>query len=253
MNKLKALLEEYKAGTTSMENVLNMLKTLPYKDLDFAKVDHHRALRQGMPEVVFCPGKDKDQIVSILKELKDKNSIVLGTRADEQTAYYVLANLKDSIYHKKAQIISCGEFPEANTEHYALVISAGTADQNVAEEAIITLKAVGIKTEAICDCGVAGSHRIFGEIDKIANAKAIIAIAGMEGALASFIGGLSSCPVIAVPTSIGYGASFGGITALLGMLNSCASNVSVVNIDNGFSAAYIASMIVKQTWTKNYI
>ena len=246
MDGLKKLLEDYKTGKTSLEIVMDKLKTLPYKDLGFAKIDHHRALRHGMPEVVFCPGKDKDQIISIMQELKDKNSLVIATRADNDVADYVLTHLDGGVYHKKARIISYGEFSKINTKNYALIISAGTADQPVAEEAAIILKAAGVKTEVLLDCGVAGSHRIFNEIEKIINAKAIIAIAGMEGALASFIGGLSSCPVIAVPTSVGYGASFGGVTALLGMLNSCASCVSVVNIDNGFSAAYIAAMIVKQ-------
>ena len=191
MDKLKKLLEEYKAGNTSLDNMVNALKTFPYKDLGFARIDHHRALRHGMPEVVFCPGKDKDHIISIMKELKDKNSLVIATRAEQDVADYVLANLDDSVYHKKARIISCGEFPKVQTKNYALVISAGTADQPVAEEAIITLKASGVKTEVLLDCGVAGSHRIFNEIEKITNARAIIAVAGMEGALASFIGGLS--------------------------------------------------------------
>ena len=247
MKYLKDLLEEYKQGKKSLDETMEELKSLPYKELDFAKIDHHRTLRQGFPEVIYCPGKEKDEIVTIMQELKNKNHMVIATRADHDIAEYVLTGLPGSVYHKKARIISYGEFPEVSTNNYALVVSAGTADSPIAEEAVITLKSSGIKTETLFDCGVAGSHRIFNQIDKILNASAIVVIAGMEGALASFIGGISSCPVIAVPTSIGYGASFGGVAALLGMLNSCASNVSVVNIDNGFGAACIASMIVKQS------
>ncbi|OGI17202.1 MAG: 1-(5-phosphoribosyl)-5-amino-4-imidazole-carboxylate carboxylase [Candidatus Melainabacteria bacterium RIFOXYA2_FULL_32_9] len=247
MQYLRDLLEEYKNGLKNLDEVIAELKVLPYKDIDFAKIDHHRTLRQGFPEVIYCPGKENNEIVAIIAELKKKNRLVIATRADKSVADYVLSNLAGSIYHKKARIISYGEFPEKTTNNYALVISAGTADLPVAEEAVITLKAAGIKTETIFDCGVAGVHRIFNEIDKIQNASAIIVIAGMEGALASFVGGISGCPVIAVPTSIGYGANFEGITTLLSMLNSCASCVSVVNIDNGFGAANIASMIVKQS------
>lgn len=247
MKYLEDLLKEYKTGKKTLEDVIEELKDMPYKDLGFARVDHHRALRQGFPEVIYCPGKENDEIIAIIKELKKRNPIVLATRASQAVADYVLANLPDCFYHKKAGIISYGEFPEKVTNNYVFIVSAGTADLYAAEEAIITLKAAGVGIETLFDCGVAGSHRIFDEIDKIINASAIIAVAGMEGALASFVGGLSNCPVIAVPTSVGYGASFGGITALLGMLNSCASCVSVVNIDNGFGAATIAAMIVKQS------
>lgn len=246
MKHIEDILQNYKNGNLDISAVLKEIKCLPYKDMGFARVDHHRALRQGLPEAVFCPGKEKQEISSIIKELKNKNGIVIATRAEQEVADYVLENLPGSVYHKKARIISYGEFPEPVKTNYALVISAGTADLPVAEEVIITLRAAGVKTEALFDCGVAGSHRIMGEFEKINSASAIIAVAGMEGALASFIGGMAACPVIAVPTSVGYGASFGGIAALLGMLNSCASNVSVVNIDNGFSAACIAAMIVKQ-------
>jgi len=247
MKHIEDILHKFKDGNLGIDQVINEIKSLPYKDLGFARVDHHRALRQGLPESVFCPGKEKEEIVDIIKELKNKNHIVIATRAEQDIADYVLENLPGSIYHKKARIISYGEFPEPKKTNYALVISAGTADLPVAEEAIITLKAAGVKTETMFDCGVAGSHRIMGEFEIISSASAIIAVAGMEGALASFVGGMAGCPVIAVPTSIGYGASFGGVAALLGMLNSCASNVSVVNIDNGFSAACIAAMIVKQS------
>lgn len=247
MEYLENLLIEYKNNSKSLEEVLFEVKKLPYKDLGFARIDHHRAVRQGFPEVIYCPGKEKGQILEIMKELKKINGIVLATRANEETAEFITASLKGSFYHKTARIISVGEFPQNQTKNHALVVSAGTADLPVMEEALVVLKAAGVKTETLIDCGVAGSHRIFNEIEKIMSASAIIVIAGMEGALASFIGGIAFCPVIAVPTSVGYGASFGGITALLGMLNSCASGVSVVNIDNGFSAANIASMIVKQS------
>lgn len=247
MKNLIDLLEKYKSGEINIKKVIEELKHLPYKDLEFARIDHHRSIRQGLPEVVFCPGKDREQIIEIMKELNQKNGLVIATRADQNTADYILENLPDSIYHQKSKIISYGEFPEIKTKNYVLVISAGTADYPVAEEAIITLKAAGINIKTIFDCGVAGSHRIFCEFEKINSASAIIVIAGMEGALASIAGGMASCPVIAVPTSIGYGVNFGGVAALLGMLNSCASNVSVVNIDNGFSAGCIASMILKQS------
>jgi pyridinium-3,5-biscarboxylic acid mononucleotide synthase len=247
MEYLKNILEEYRQGRKSLDETMEEFKSLPYKDMDFAKVDHHRTLRQGFPETVYCPGKEGREVVAIMSELKQKNGIVIATRANQEMADFVKSNLKGTVYHKKARVLTYGDFPDPKTQNYVLVASAGTADLPVAEEAIITLKASGIKTETLFDCGVAGSHRLFGEIDKILNASAIIAIAGMEGALASIIGGISACPVIAVPTSVGYGASFGGITALLSMLNSCASCVSVVNIDNGFSAACIAGMIAKQS------
>ena len=247
MNHYEDILENYKNGLININDAMKDLKTMPYKDLGFARIDHHRTLRQGFPEVIFCPGKEKEEIVEIILELIENNPLVLATRARTSVADYILQEIPDSFYHKKARIISFGKFPDVQTNNYALVISAGTSDFPVAEEAIITLKANGVRVETLFDCGVAGSHRIFGEINKIQNASAIIVVAGMEGALASFIGGLSSCPVIAVPTSIGYGASFGGVAALLSMLNSCASCVSTVNIDNGFSAACIASMTVKQS------
>lgn len=247
MKYLENLLENYKNNNLDITEVLKELKNLPYKDMDFAKVDHHRALRHGFPEVIFCPGKEKQEIVAILKEIKEKNSLVLATKATQEVADFVTAHIPECIYHAKAKILRYGDFLEITTKNYTLIISAGTADLPIAEEALIMLKSAGVKTETIFDCGVSGMHRFFNQIDKITNASAIIVIAGMEGALASVIGGISSCPVIAVPTSIGYGASFGGMTALLGMLNSCAANVSVVNIDNGFGAAYTASMITKQS------
>ena len=247
MNHYEKILENYKNGLININDAMSDLKAMPYKDLGFARIDHHRALRQGFPEVIFCPGKEREEIVEIILELREKNPLVIATRARTSVAEYILQEIPDSVYYEKARIISLGEFPEIKTNSYALVISAGTADISVAEEAVVTLKANGVRIETLYDCGVAGSHRIFGEVEKIQNASAIIVVAGMEGALASFIGGMSSCPVIAVPTSVGYGASFGGVTALLGMLNSCASCVSTVNIDNGFSAACIASMIVKQS------
>lgn len=247
MNNLKELFEQYKNGQISYEEAETQIKMLPYKDIDFAKIDHHRKLRHGFPEVVFCPGKTPEQICQIFIELKLNNDLILATRADKETADYVISNVTNCFYDEKSKIIRCGNLPEKLSEKYVLVSTAGTADSSVAYEAITVLRAFGIKVKTIFDCGVAGSHRIFGEIEKIQNASAIIAIAGMEGALASFIGGLASSPVIAVPTSIGYGAAFGGVAALLGMLNSCSSNVSVVNIDNGFGAAYITAMIIKQT------
>lgn len=245
-NNLKNLLEKYKNNEISYEEIKSNIQSMPYKNLDFAKIDHHRKLRHGFPEVIFCPSKTPEQIVKIIKELSASNELILATRASKETAEKVLAVLPDCEYIENAQIIICGKMPDYMSKNYVIVATGGTADLSVAHEALTILRAFGISAKTVFDCGVAGSHRIFQDIDKIQKASVIIAIAGMEGALASFIGGLATSPVIAVPTSVGYGAAFGGVAALLGMLNSCSSNVSVVNIDNGFGAAYIAAMIVNQ-------
>lgn len=249
MNYLKDLLNKYKTEEISIEQILGELRQLPYKDIDFAKIDNHRQLRQGFPEVIFCPGKDNEQIVKILQELKKRNSIILATKATKANGDYVINKIPQANYHEKAQIITYGQFPEPETENYTLVISAGTADMAIAQEALVVLKAYGIKSEKLLDCGVSGIHRLFDNMDKILKASAIIVVAGMEGALPSVVGGIAACPILAVPTSVGYGANFQGVTALLGMLNSCVPNVSVVNIDNGFGAAHIAATIVKQSYT----
>jgi hypothetical protein len=246
-NMLTAMLNNYKNGTCSIEEVIDSIKTLPYTDIDFAKVDIQRSLRQGYAEAVYCPGKTPDQIANIMLELKKHNPIVLATRAENDVAQSVLEKINTANYDSDARIITLGEYPEPESDNYVLVITAGTADIPVAKEALITIKSNGVKAEYLYDCGIAGAHRVFSHIDIIQKAKAIVVIAGMEGALASLIGGISPCPVIAVPTSRGYGANFNGIAPLLAMLNSCTSCVSVVNIDNGYSAGIIASLIIKQS------
>ena len=247
MDNLVKLLENYKSGEIPLDKVINELKILPYKDIEFAKIDHHRALRQGRPEVVFCPGKEKEQIVEILKELKSKNNLAIATRADQNTADYIIPKLEDSIYHKKARIISYGEFPPISGDGYALVISAGTADQAIAEEAIIILKSSGVRTETIFDCGVAGIHRIFDHVEKIINASAIVVVAGMEGALASIIGGLSVMPCDCSSDKYRLWGKLWRSSSFAWYAKQLCFIVSVVNIDNGFSAGCIASMIVKQS------
>ena len=245
--KLIQILNKYKNDTCTLEDVMENIKSMPFKDIDFAKIDTHRAIRQGYAEAVYCPGKTPEQIIKIMFELKQTTSVVLATRANNKTAKLIQKEIKKARYDKEAKMIILGEFPEHVSNNYALVITAGTVDIPIAKEAIITLKSNGIKTESIFDCGIAGAHRLFEHIKIIQKAKAIIAVAGMEGALASLIGGISPCPVIAVPTSKGYGANFEGLAPLLSMLNSCTSCVSVVNIDNGYGAGIIASLIVRQS------
>lgn len=245
--KIIELLEKYKDGKCGLEKVLDELRLLPFKDIDYAQIDTHRLIRQGYAEAVYCPGKTIEQIINIMLELKKHTPIVLATRATEEVAQCVLKVLTDAKYDSEARIISLGNFPDADESAYALVITAGTADIPVAKESIITIKSNGIKVKTIFDCGVAGAHRLFKHIDLIQKAKAIVVVAGMEGALASIVGGISPCPVIAVPTSKGYGANLQGLAPLLSMLNSCTSCVSIVNIDNGYSAGIIASLIVRQS------
>ncbi|MGD9579880.1 MAG: nickel pincer cofactor biosynthesis protein LarB [Vampirovibrionia bacterium] len=246
-NKLKECLEAYKNNSLSLEETIHFIKEIPFKDIKFAKVDNHRLLRQGFSEAVYSPGKTATQISSILKELKEHNPIVLATRIKKKKAAKVLKDIPDAIYDKEARIVHYGEFPEIISQNYTLIVTAGTVDIPIAKEALITLKSNGIKTEYIYDCGVAGIHRLLSHKELIENASVIIVIAGMEGALASVIGGISKCPVIAVPTSKGYGANFKGTAALLSMLNACSSCVSTVNIDNGYGAGIIASLIIRQS------
>lgn len=246
-NELIKLLDDYKNNNIDQEEVVNYIKTAPFKNIDFAKVDTHRHLRQGFSEAVYCPGKTPEQIIDIMKELKKYHSIVLSTRANKKTAAAVLKEIPEAKYVKEAKIIQWGEYPTQQSSNYALVITAGTADIPVATEAIITIKANGVCVNHIFDCGIAGAHRLFSHIDIIQKASVIVVAAGMEGALASLVGGISPCPVIAIPTSKGYGANFNGLTPLLAMLNSCTPCVATVNIDNGYGAGTIASLIVKQS------
>src|SRR5512132_1396554 len=235
---LRHLLEAVGEGRLTVDAAVARLRGLPYEDLGFAKVDHHRALRAGGPEAVFCPGKTPEQVVAIVARLAAHHANVLATRADAGVAAASLAHR----YHDVARLVVVRPEPQ-EAVGLIVVAAAGTADLPVAEEAALVAEALGNRVERVFDCGVAGLHRLLAHYDLLAEANVIVAVAGMEGALPSVIGGLLDRPVIAVPTSIGYGASFGGIAALLAMLNSCAPGVSVVNIDNGYGAAHQASQI----------
>ena len=238
------LLKRVQAGNISVEEALGTLKKLPFEDLDYAKIDHHRGLRQGYPEGIFCQGKTIDQIKGIVDHMVN-NNIVLATRAG-QDVYDALKTHYETIeYNEAGRIIVVGTPPAPGTGQ-VLVISAGTSDIPVAEEAARTAEVYGNRVTRLFDVGVSGIHRLFSHMDLIREAHVIIAVAGMEGALPSVVGGHVSCPVIAVPTSVGYGASLGGIAALLAMLNSCAANVVVVNIDAGFKGGYVAGMIAQR-------
>lgn len=240
---LTSLMEQVASGKTSPEAAVEQLKDLPFEDLGFANIDHHRNLRTGYPEAVFCQGKKPEQIAAIMKELAEKNKNVIGTRATKVDYEAVKRVLPKAAFHEDARMIVVMEEPASRREGIIAIVTAGTADIPVAEEAAVTARALGNKVDRIYDVGVAGIHRLFAKLDRIRSANVVIVVAGMEGALASVVGGLVERPVIAVPTSIGYGANLGGISALLSMLNSCANGVGIVNIDNGFGAAYLASNI----------
>lgn len=226
-----------------VDAALTRVRHLPYEDLGFAKVDHHRALRHGMPEVVFAKGKTPEQVLAIAQRLLEQAPNVLITRADRATAELVKAELPCAEYFPLSGAMRFWGDKTLRGRGKIAVVCAGTSDMFVAEEAQVTAEVMGNEVEAIHDIGVAGIHRLMNNRARLAEARVIVVCAGMEGALPSAVGGLVSCPVIAVPTSVGYGASFNGLAALLGMLNSCASNVTVVNIDNGFGAGYVASLI----------
>lgn len=240
---LAGLLEKVRAGTLSVDEALESLRSLPFEDIGFAKVDHHRAIRTGFPEVVFCQGKTVEQIRSIIERLTARHVSIMATRAGEEV-YRALAGLREDItYSSSARMILCGNPAPVRGTGAILVVTAGTSDIPVAEEAALTAEFMGNRVNRLFDVGVAGIHRLFGNIAQLQEASVVVVAAGMDGALPSIIGGLVSAPVIAVPTSVGYGASFGGIAALLTMLNSCAPGVLTVNIDNGFGAGYSAAMI----------
>lgn len=225
-----------------MESAMVKLRHLPFEDLEYAKVDHHRGLRLGMPEVIYCPGKSDKQIAGIIEALKRSGVNILATRATRETYNYLRSLHPEIRYHDAARMIVLEQAP-LKRQGLIVVVSAGTADMPVAEEAAITAEIMGNQVERIYDAGVAGIHRLLAYKDRLQAARVIIAVAGMEGALPSVIGGLVGTAVIAVPTSIGYGASFGGVAALLAMLNSCANGIGVVNIDNGYGAACLAHRI----------
>jgi len=240
---IRKLLEEVKTGSVDVEGALERLRHLPFEDLGFAKLDHHRALRHGMPEVVFGKGKTPEQIATIAEKLVSRAGNVLITRADAATAQVVRERIADSEYFSLSGAIRIWRDRTVHGKGTIAVVCAGTSDLFVAEEAQVTAEVMGNQVDTVTDIGVAGIHRLMSNRERLMQARVVVVCAGMEGALPSAVGGLVSCPVIAVPTSIGYGASFHGLAALLGMLNSCASNVAVVNIDNGFGAGYVASLI----------
>ena len=242
---LKKLLELVKSDNISIDEGIEQLSELPFTDLGYAKIDNHRTLRVGYPEVIYCAGKTIEQVVGIVKNMSLGNNNILGTRASKEMYDEVLKICPDAKYNELAKTIIVERQKIEKTESYIAIVTAGTSDIPIAEEAAITAEIFGNNVKRIYDVGVAGIHRLFNRVDVIRGAKVVIVIAGMEGALASVVGGLVDKPVIAVPTSIGYGANFNGLSALLTMLNSCASGVSVVNIDNGFGAGYNASMINK--------
>jgi len=240
--KIKTLLQSVQSGRISVEDALEKLRILPYEDLGFAKVDHHRNMRMGFPEVIYCLGKTPEQIETIFKSLSSQNNNLLLTRATPKIFSRIKKINRKAKYHALAQAITVND-KKVQLKGLVSVVCAGTADTPVAEEAAVTAEAMGSKVQKIYDVGVAGIHRLLGYYEQITASRCIIVIAGMDGALPSVIGGLVPCPVIGVPTSVGYGASFNGVAALLTMLNSCSSNVTVVNIDNGFGAGFVAALI----------
>jgi NCAIR mutase (PurE)-related protein len=243
--ELKKLLDQVKAGEMDVDNALSQLEDLPFKDLGFARIDNHRELRTGYPEVVFCSGKTVEQVRDIVAFLNTKSSSVLATRATEEMFLAVKEVCPTAEFHKLARLILIRKSATSIPVTTISILSAGTSDIPVAEEAALTAEIFGNTVIRIYDVGVAGIHRLYEGLPRFKDSRVVIVVAGMEGALPSIVKGLIDKPVIAVPTSIGYGASFGGLSALLGMLTSCASGISVVNIDNGFGAGYLASMINK--------
>ena len=243
--RLKQLLERVRAGETAVPTALDELRTLPFSDLGYARVDHHRALRMGVPEVVLGESKTPTQIAGIARALIGAGQNVLVTRLEEGKAEQLLAELPELTYSAVARVATFEHQPvTARTMQEVAIVTAGTSDIPVAEEAIETLRMIGIPFVRVFDCGVAGLHRMLGEVTVLAKAPAVIVVAGMEGALPSVVGGMVGGPIVAVPTSVGYGVSLGGMTALFGMLTGCASGVTVVNIDNGFGAAMAVARIV---------
>ncbi|HZZ39972.1 MAG TPA: nickel pincer cofactor biosynthesis protein LarB [Acidobacteriaceae bacterium] len=240
------LLERVQAGESTPAEALQHLAKLPYEDAGFARIDHHRALRLGLPEVIYAAGKSPAQVAEIFARMAREGGSVLATRADSAAYEAVQARVPEAVYYETARIIGFDRDEERGKNGPVAVVCAGTSDLPVAEEAAVTAEYLGCQVSRIWDVGVAGLHRILSARESLNTARAVIVCAGMEGALPSVVGGLVAAPVIAVPTSVGYGAAFGGVAALLGMLNSCSPNVCVVNIDNGFGAAYVAAMMVKQ-------
>lgn len=244
-NEVKKLLTHVKNGKTSIGEALEILKNFPYTDLGFARIDHHREIRTGYPEIIYCAGKSVEQVAEIFRVMSEKENNIIGTRANNEMYEAVKIVSPDARYWPMARIISLQKKKPSVAKTTVAIITAGTSDMPVAEEAAITAELLGNKVLRIYDAGVAGIHRLVDKLPEIRKCRVIVVIAGMEGALASVVGGLVDKPVIAVPTSVGYGANFGGISALLAMLTSCSTGVTVVNIDNGFGAGFAASMINK--------
>ena len=242
---LKKLLADVAAGRTGVEEAVERLRTLPFEDTGYARVDHHRELRRGFPEVIFCEGKTPAQVAGIASRIVAQGSDLLATRCSREQFEAVSSEVEGVVYHEEGRLLALERRDRPERGRVA-VVSGGTADRPVSEEAALTAGYLGCGVERFYDVGVAGIHRLFESWERIRPADVIIVVAGMEGALASVVAGMSDAPVIAVPTSIGYGASFGGLSALLAMLNSCAGGVSVVNIDNGFGAAYAAAVICRK-------
>ena len=242
--QLRLLLEAVRDNKADITEAMNQIKTLPYHDLDYAKVDYHREIRSGFPEVIYSPGKTLTQIQGIVKDMLERtDGNILASRADRSVYEAVCEITDEAIYYEAARSVVVKRKPYGTTESSILVVTAGTSDIPVAEEAAQTAEYFGTEVERIYDIGVSGMHRLFSKLEIIQKANCVVAVAGMEGALASVLGGLVSRPVIAVPTSVGYGANFGGMSALLTMINSCANGVAVVNIDNGYGAGYLATQI----------
>ena len=238
------LLDSVAQGRLSVNDAADKLRHIAYEDIDFAHVDHHRSLRKGFPEVIFGEGKTADQVIGILDRMKEQENVILVTRMEQNKAEKVVARFPDAVYHPDASMVVYElKKPRIVGRGTIAIVSAGTSDIPVAKEAYLTAKAMGNRVETIFDVGVSGIHRLFGHKETIDKASVLIVVAGMEGALPSVVAGMVSRPVIAVPTSVGYGVSLGGLTALFAMLNSCSSNVAVVNIDNGFGAGYMAAIM----------
>jgi hypothetical protein len=240
---LEALLNDVREGRTEIPDALDRLRVMPFEDMGFAKLDHHRPLRTGMPEVIFASGKTIEHVTAIFTHMADAGGNVLATRVSPECAQAVLAVEPRAVYHQTARCVTLEQTAAPRGKGTVAVVCAGTSDLPVAEEATVTARLMGNTVELIADVGVAGIHRLLAQRNSLQSARVLIVCAGMEGALPTVVGGLVNAPVLAVPTSVGYGASFGGLAALLGMLNTCSPNVSVVNIDNGFGAACIATLI----------
>lgn len=240
------LLESIQSGETTPADALSRLSRLPFEDTGFAKIDHHRSLRLGLPEVIYAAGKSPEQVADIFARMAQTGGSVIATRAGVDAFAAVKEAVPGAEYHQVARVIGLSAASPQPPAGRIAVVCAGTSDLPVAEEAAVTAGYLGLEVDRIVDVGVAGLHRILSQSDVLSRARVVIVCAGMEGALPSVVGGLVAAPVIAVPTSVGYGAAFGGVAALLGMLNSCSPNVCVVNIDNGFGAAYVAAMAVRQ-------